>query len=80
MSAHLAGGEYRVSEFRVEGDEIVVFDWRDAHDRRKTLGELDGRERTVYVRPMGETAWGWHSGPFSMDREARDSHEFGQRA
>lgn len=74
MPEHLAGGEYRVSEYRVQGDTVLVFDWRDAFERRKTLGELDGQERTIYVRPMGETAWGWHSGPFRMDHDARASH------
>lgn len=66
--------DWSVCEYRVAGDALIVFDWREAHARARQLGPLDGAERTIYVRPMGAVPWGWFTGPFSMDRAARVSH------
>ncbi|OJU42011.1 MAG: hypothetical protein BGN97_04440 [Microbacterium sp. 69-10] len=73
MPESLALGGY---EFRVQGDDLIWFDWRDAFARRRELDGVDvpaRDERTIYTRPIGTTPWGWHSGPHAMDAAAEAS-------
>lgn len=61
----------RVWEYRVQDDQRIMFDQFEATRRAVELGPINNDRRAVYVRPMGGGQWGWNSGPFVWDAEAR---------